>query len=72
MVFPVSRKYGQLSSLDLPQSKITITTTDTECFRYLSQTRSDLYGFGEKIRSLNNYQVDHALNTWTHILFPCI
>jgi len=35
-VFPVSRKYGHLLSRDLPQSKITTTTTDKDNFKYLS------------------------------------
>jgi len=28
LFFPLSRKYGHLLSLDLPESKITTTTTD--------------------------------------------
>jgi len=47
-VFPVSRKYGHLLSLDLPESKITTTTTNKGIFKYLSHTRSDLFGFEKK------------------------
>jgi len=43
MVFPVSRKDGNILSLDLPESKITTTTKDMKIFKYLSQTRSNLY-----------------------------
>jgi len=52
-VFPISRKYGHLFSLDLLESKITTTTTDRDFFKYLSQTSSDLFGF-EKKKALNS------------------
>jgi len=35
-------------SSDLPESKIT-TTTDKDIFKYLSQNRSDLFGFEKKV-----------------------
>jgi len=43
-ICPVSRKYGHLLPLDLPESKITTTTTDKDIFKYLSLIRSD-FGF---------------------------
>jgi len=36
-------------SQDLPESKITTTTTDKEVFKYLSQTRYVLFGFEKKL-----------------------
>jgi len=47
LFFPLSRKYSRLLSLDLPESKITTTTTTTDK-EYLSQTRSDLFRFEKK------------------------
>jgi len=36
---PVSRKYGHLLSLNLPERKITTLKAHQEVFKYLSQTR---------------------------------
>jgi len=35
-------------SCDLPESKITTTTTNKDIFKYLSQTTHDLFGFENK------------------------
>jgi len=48
-VFPVSRKYGHLLSLDLPESKITATTTDKDILEYWSQTRCDFIYIRKKV-----------------------
>jgi len=34
---------------DLPESNTTTTTADKEVFKYLSQTRSDLFGCEKKL-----------------------